>query len=162
MVQICYKNCHEYQFMDDSTDIGGYLGNNLLCEFIINKRPVSQQTRNKKSLQEWKDFVCSQAFKIYQVIPFTGNVELRLTLVYLCFKGSERDVDNIIKPIQDALIGVIYEDDSLVTDVDSHRRLLSEPIDVTHLPRLLRQGVANGVECVYVRVSLANELESYL
>ena len=89
----------------------------------------------------------------------TGN--LRFTLVYLS-GDSPADIDNIIKPMQDALVGMVYEDDASISDVDSHRRLLSEPIDVTDLPSLLRAGVALGSECVYVRVTRASDLKDYL
>ena len=82
-------------------------------------------------------------------------------MVYLA-DDSPADIDNIIKPIQDALVGMVYEDDALISDVDSHRRLLSEPIDVTDLPPLLRSGVAEGAECVYVRVTDAADLKDYL
>lgn len=86
---------------------------------------------------------------------------LRFTIVYLCDE-SPADIDNIIKPIQDALVGLVFEDDFLVSDVDSHRRSLQEPIDVTNLPRLLQNGVSGGSECVYVRVSDAQDLRVYL
>ena len=65
-------------------------------------------------------------------------------------------------PIQDALVGVIYADDSLISDVDSHRRFLSDAIDLTNLPPLLVEGVTLGEECIYVRVSLADNLEVYI
>jgi crossover junction endodeoxyribonuclease RusA len=82
-------------------------------------------------------------------------------LVYLC-NDSPADIDNIIKPIQDALVGVVYADDSLISDVDSHRRFLSDAIDVTNLPPLLVEGITVGEECIYIRVSLAENLEVYI
>jgi hypothetical protein len=81
--------------------------------------------------------------------------------VYLC-DDSPADIDNIIKPIQDALVGVVLADDFQVTDVDSHRRYLSDKINITNLPPLLREGVISGAECVYVRIAFAKELEDYL
>ncbi|MEN9866818.1 MAG: hypothetical protein RL748_2408 [Pseudomonadota bacterium] len=84
-----------------------------------------------------------------------------ITLVYLC-DDSPADIDNIIKPIQDALVGVVLADDSLVTDVDSHRRFLTDEIDVTAVPQELANGVFSGQQCVYVRVCQADSLESYL
>ena len=73
------------------------------------------------------------------------------------------DTDNIIKPIQDALIGLVYEDDSLVvTDVESHRRSLSDTFDVALCPSLLLRGIISGSDCVYVRIYSAKALESYL
>ena len=73
--------------------------------------------------------------------------ELRLTLVYLC-KDPTPDIDNIIKPIQDALKGLVMTDDSQVADVDSHRRFLDATFDLSRLPSLLLFGIAKQMECV--------------
>jgi len=75
---------------------------------------------------------------------------------------SPPDTDNIIKPIQDSLIGIVFGDDSQISDVDSHRRFLDDPIDLTTLPELLLAGIASAAECVYVRVSDSLGVESYL
>jgi crossover junction endodeoxyribonuclease RusA len=84
-----------------------------------------------------------------------------LTLVYLC-DDSPPDVDNIIKPIQDAMVGVVYEDDIQISDVDSHRRYLTDTIFITGLPRILADAVRIGDEAVYVKVQSADELGVYL
>ena len=130
-------------------------------EFMIPKRPVSLQTKSRKNLKAWKAFVRREANKVWNDGEPVTAPPLRFTIVYLC-DNSPADIDNIIKPIQDALVGLVFEDDSLVSDVDSHRRFLSEPIDITNFPPLLRNGVVVGVECVYVRVSIAQDLGSYL
>lgn len=134
---------------------------NSLFEMLIPKRPVSHQAKNRANLQNWKDFVYGRARKEWKEGTPLQDVGLRFTLVYIC-NDSPADVDNIIKPIQDALIGVVFADDSQLSDVDSHRRFLSDRIDITNLPPLLIEGVATGEECVYVRVSLAESLEIYL
>lgn len=133
-----------------------------LFELLIPKRPVSHQTGNRVNLQAWKDYVKDLARVAWRRgLPLT-DVELRVTLVYLC-NDSPSDVDNIIKPIQDALVGVVFADDALVSDVDSHRRFLSDGIDVTNLPPLLIEGAFTGEECVYVTVSQSERrLEEYL
>jgi crossover junction endodeoxyribonuclease RusA len=115
----------------------------LLFEMLIPKRPVSHQAKNRENLQAWKDYIYGRARTEW--IGGTPLVRsgLRLMLVYLC-DDSPADIDNIIKPIQDALVGVVYADDSLVSDVDSHRRFLSDPIAITNLPPLLIKGVTLG------------------
>lgn len=85
----------------------------------------------------------------------------QLTLIYFCGE-QPADIDNIIKPIQDALTGIVNVDNAYVTDVDSHRRPLTDVFDFTCLPPLVRQAVNTNQECVYVRVSPANPIESYL
>ena len=89
-----------------------------------------------------------------------AETQVRLTLVYLC-DDYPADIDNIIKPIQDALVGVILADDFQVTDVDSHRRFLEE-LDITKFPSLLLEGVSSNQECVYVRITASGPLEDYL
>lgn len=132
-----------------------------LFEMLIPKRPVSHQAKNRENLQAWKDYIYGRARNEW--IGGTPLIEegLRLTLVYLC-DDSPADIDNIIKPIQDALVGIVYADDALISDVDSHRRFLSDAIDVTNLPPLLIEGVTLGEECIYVSVCLAENLETYL
>lgn len=128
-------------------------------EFLIPKRPVSLQTRQRSKLQNWQEFVRAEASKTWVGTAYSENVQL--TLVYL-YDTDPVDTDNIIKPIQDALIGLVYEDDSLVTDVDAHRRSLSDTFDADLCPLLLLRGIISGNECVYVRIRLAKTLESYL
>ena len=70
--------------------------------------------------------------------------------------------DNIIKPIQDALVGAIYDDDLLISDVESHRRPLTGVFDIAKHPVLLVDGILSGTECVYVRITDAQPLENYL
>ena len=88
----------------------------LLFEMLIPRRPVSHQAKNRENLQAWKDYVYGRAR-----IDWIGGTPiatqgLRLMLVYLC-NDFPADIDNIIKPIQDALVGVVYADDSLISDV---------------------------------------------
>ena len=134
---------------------------NYLFEMLIPNRPVSHQATNRANLQRWKDFVYGRARQEWKGGTPLQTVGLRFTLVYLC-DDSPADVDNIIKPIQDTLIGIVFADESQLSDVDSHRRFLTDTIDITSLPPLLIEGVVNGEECVYVGVSLAEGLEVYL
>lgn len=132
----------------------------MLFEFLIPKRPVSLQTKNRQNLQAWKNFVYAEAGKTWSGTPHSGS-NLHLTLVYL-YDDAPVDVDNIIKPIQDALIGLIYDDDLLISDVESHRRPLTGGFEIAKYPDLLVSGILSGVECVYVKVTDSEPLENYL
>ena len=129
----------------------------MVYEFLIPKRPVSLQTKNRGNLQAWKQYVRGIAAQKWKQSPLQG-MDLQLTLVYL-YDTDPVDVDNIIKPIQDALVGLVYEDDLIVTDVESRRRFLVGTFDLTRCPADLINGIANGVECVFVRVSAPRLLE---
>ena len=128
-------------------------------EFLIPKRPLSLQAKSK-SLRAWKGYVKSVAAQVWPG-PTVQTGNLQLTLVYLCDE-SPPDTDNIVKPIQDALVGLVFSDDSLVADVESHRRFLDETFDLTRLPSLVLSGIAGQRECVYVKVSDSRPLEEYL
>ena len=130
-----------------------------LFELLIPRRPLSHQAKNRQHLQDWKDFVYGRARQKWQGPPLT-TAQVRLTLVYLC-DDYPADIDNIIKPIQDALVGVILADDFQVTDVDSHRRFLGE-LDITKFPPLLLAGVSSNQECVYIRITASGPLEDDL
>jgi len=132
----------------------------LRFEFVVPGRPVSTQERDRGKYQAWKRLVRTQAELTYPVPP--RGVRIRLTIVFLC-GGTNVDVDNLIKPIQDALTGWAYRNDEQVTDVDSHRRSLRERrLDTDRLPRLLAEAWVAGSECVYVRGEEARALETYL
>ena len=127
-------------------------------EFLIPRRPLSVGAKPRK-LAAWKAFVRDEAVKSWNGSVLEGD--LRLTLVYLC-KDPSPDIDNIIKPIQDALKGVVMTDDSQIADVDSHRRFLDATFDLTRMPPALLAGVAAQNECVYVRVGDSIPLEDLL
>ena len=132
----------------------------MYFDFLIPRRPVSLQTRNRTNLSAWKSYVQREAAKTWSGSPYFGE-DIQLTLVYL-YERDPVDIDNIVKPIQDALIGLVYEDDVLISDLESHRRPIAGTFDLTRCPNALIQGILSNKECVYVRVSAPRILEEYL
>lgn len=132
-----------------------------IVEFLIPRRPLSLQTRNRDDLQSWKRLVAREAAALWGSRPPIGSGDLRLTIVYLSDEYPP-DTDNIIKPIQDALEGIVIVDDILVSDVQSHRRVYWQTFKAKRLPTLLRTGLLIGAECVYVRLSYTRPLENLL
>lgn len=78
----------------------------------INQRPLSQGSSPKK--EAYRERIRQEAEKAFTK-PFTEKVTMVAILVCQRRKGEDLDLDNLIKPIQDALKGVAYEDDSQVT-----------------------------------------------
>lgn len=91
----------------------------LPFEFTIKGPPISQQARSK-SRKRWKAAVVAAAKSKLNsgATPVSDEVAIKITYYY---EGDTPDVDNIIKPIQDALIGVIYIDDSQVVQAISSK-----------------------------------------
>jgi Holliday junction resolvase RusA-like endonuclease len=131
-------------------------------EFLIPDRPLSVQARRRQRKQEWQQFVAEEAAKTRERAPIADK-NLQCTLIYLC-NDAPVDIDNIVKPILDALKGLVYEDDILITDVEARRRPLASPPDynIEQCPDHLLQGLPSGSECVYVRISEQPILEEKL
>ena len=64
-------------------------------------------------------------------------------------------MDNIAKPIQDALQRVVYVNDRLVTDVTANWRNIDDRYRVRHMPGVLGAAFSKGSEFLYIRVWLA-------
>ena len=121
-------------------------------EFIIAGPPISQQSRNRARLQAWKRDVYQAAATRWQSVPPTDEmVKLNITYYY---ETMAPDVDNIIKPIQDALIGLVYADDRQVTDVVSRKRDLNGSFRVRGMSSVLAEGFCTGKEFIHIKVDV--------
>ncbi|MEL6938187.1 MAG: RusA family crossover junction endodeoxyribonuclease [Cyanobacteria bacterium J06598_1] len=129
-----------------------------MFELLLPRRPVSYQAKSSQNKQDWKDYIYGRAFSVWNQSPISKG-PLKFTVVYLC-ESNPADINNIIKPIQDALNSLVYADDGLVWDVAGHMRLLSDPIDIVGLPAQLAEAVAEGTECVYISVTESAELNT--
>lgn len=88
--------------------------------------------------------------------PALGPVMLQITYFY---DSVAVDVDNIVKPIQDAIIGLAYIDDTQVTDVLVRKRDLSGNFKVQNMSSVLAEGFSRGNEFLYVVIIDAPDLE---
>jgi crossover junction endodeoxyribonuclease RusA len=69
------------------------------------------------------------------------------------------DVDNIPKPISDALKGLVYFDDEQVTDVLCRKRNLNSNLRVEKPSPVLAEGLSRGNEFLYIVVQEAPNQE---
>lgn len=90
---------------------------------MIDGPPVSQQARRRARLRDWISKVENEAKSHWpeDELPVDDSVMVKITYFY---EDIPVDVDNISKPILDALTGVIFEDDSQVTDLLCRKRRL--------------------------------------
>ncbi len=121
-------------------------------EFVIPQRPVSQQARRQARLREWRDFVAVHARLAINEPRELATDPVALKLLYL-YDEAALDVDNILKPIQDALVGILLEDDSVITDVEIRRRWRRTTFSLNAVSPVLAAGLALGREFVYVALS---------
>ena len=127
-------------------------------EFVVDGLPISQQTRRRERLKAWKTTVRQEPEKYWwsEQKTATGLVMLQITYFY---DSVAVDVDNIVKPIQDAIIGLAYVDDDQVTDVLVRKRDLSGNFRVEDMTSILVEGFARGNEFLHIVVIDAPEQE---
>jgi Holliday junction resolvase RusA-like endonuclease len=130
----------------------------LPFEFTIKGPPVSAQTRNRRRLQSWKSEVTSAAQRQLSASASIVGDEVSVTITYY-YEGETPDVDNIIKPIQDALIGVIYNDDNQVVETKSRKRSINASYKIRGVSAVLLAAFADGNDFLHIKVCLAEVSE---
>lgn len=68
----------------------------------------------------------------------------------------------MLKPIQDALIGLIYEDDRQITDIAVRKTDINGSFYVRGISPILAEGFSHGLEFLYVRIEVAPSHEELL
>jgi crossover junction endodeoxyribonuclease RusA len=127
-------------------------------EFIVDGPPVSQQTRKTEKLRKWREAVRQEAEKYWSSEQSMTDGYVMVQVIYF-YESASLDVDNIVKPIQDALINLVYVDDNQVTDVLVRKRNLSGSFKVDSVSPVLAEGFARGNEFLYIVVLEASEQE---
>ncbi len=125
-------------------------------EFIVAGPPVSYQARNRARLQAWIATVRNEAVGHWPPgqLPATGH--LKITVVYYHDAVTVRlDNDNMLKPIQDALQGVVYANDAQITDTSVRKTNLDGQFTVRGMSRVLAEGFCRGTEFLYIKVEEA-------
>ncbi|MEH2026254.1 RusA family crossover junction endodeoxyribonuclease [Nostoc sp.] len=130
-------------------------------EFIVDGPPVSQQARKRSkgnSIQDWKTTVRQEAEKYWssEQKTATGLVMLQITYFY---DSDKMDVDNTVKPIQDAIKGLAYIDDKQVSDLLVRKRNLSGNFKVENMTSTLTEGFARRNEFLHIVVIDAPDQE---
>lgn len=124
----------------------------LPLEFIVDGTPVRHQA---KSRPLWQQKVKNAAIAIWgSKPPVEGSLAMTITYLFdrIGHPGEEPDVDNVPKPIVDALKELVYPDDVTVTDLLCRKRYLDGDLQIQHLTPALRQSLSRNVEFVHIFV----------
>ncbi|EGG4958979.1 RusA family crossover junction endodeoxyribonuclease [Salmonella enterica] len=129
-----------------------------LVEFVMSRMPVSHQCKNKANKKEWMEYVSSEGVTAWNGQEIITDKKLKFLMIYLADFSMPGDINNFVKPVQDALNEKIYSDDVLIKDVSAHMRFLDEPNDPAGLPDILGKAIIDGNPCVYVAIYDSIEL----
>ena len=127
-------------------------------EIVLRATPVSQQARRRENLQAWKDRIASAARKASRSQFLSTSWGLSVTIVHY-FESTTIDVDNLPKPILDAMKGVFYLDDGQIQELIVQRHSLSEEFSIETASNVIRAELDRGGEFVYIRVTVPEETE---
>ncbi|HLJ53745.1 MAG TPA: RusA family crossover junction endodeoxyribonuclease [Chthonomonadaceae bacterium] len=135
----------------------------LPFEFIIDGPPISQQARSRAQLQTWKSAVRAEAMKRWPVGEPPVDCAVSITIVYYHDGPTVTiDDDNMAKPIRDALNGLVYRDDNLITDSKVRKTDVNGLFYPRGMSDVLASGFVRNRQFVYVRVEFAPSHERLL
>ena len=121
--------------------------------FAVSGTPASFQGKGK-SKPLWQEAVRETLSTVVPPQAFACTEDLSLTIYDFPETLPQGDVDNIIKPIQDCMIGPVYIDDRQIRRVLAHRFLPSDYENDQDLPELIAEALVNDPPFVYISIDL--------
>ncbi|WP_425391190.1 RusA family crossover junction endodeoxyribonuclease [Ekhidna sp.] len=123
----------------------------LPIEFTFEGPPLSLQSKSKARKSSYKTRVGTAAQNVLPTgfSPLADRLQIVITYYY---EGETPDIDNIIKPIQDALIGIVYVDDNQIADTRSRKREIDGSYTVRNVSLPILQAFSNGSEFIHVKI----------
>lgn len=134
----------------------------LPFEFTVPGPPVSHQSRNKAKLVAWRQRVRAAASARWGT---TAPLTVTLQIMVSYYRQGLRvliDNDNMVKPIQDALIGLIYQDDRLITDTTVRKTSIDGLFRVRGYSLELLRALAQGDQFLHIVIDEAPSHEKPL
>jgi crossover junction endodeoxyribonuclease RusA len=126
-------------------------------EFTVPGPPVSGQARNAQRLRNWKVRVRKAAEAAWPTGAEPMGGQLRLVLTYFYDAVLPKlDNDNMCKPIQDALNGLVYVDDNQITATNISRVDLNGEYRVRGISMVLAEAFSREEEFLHIIVAPAS------
>ncbi|WP_435585849.1 RusA family crossover junction endodeoxyribonuclease [Micromonospora aurantiaca (nom. illeg.)] len=123
----------------------------LPWDFVVLGVPVSVQAKST-SRARWKASVRAAAEAAWPADspPLQDKLQIHVT----CYHDSAPplDVDNMLKPIQDALNGLVYVDDEQLLDCHGHLRDVNGQYEVRGMTPAQAAGFVSNGPFVHIRV----------
>lgn len=126
------------------------MGPSLPWDFVVLGVPASVQAQSSTRTR-WKAAVAAAASSAWPIgaPPMTDKVQIHVTYFH---EGAPLDVDNMLKPIQDALCGIVYVDDNQLLDTHGHLRDVGGAYRVQGMTPAQADGFVSGGPFVHIRV----------
>jgi hypothetical protein len=122
-----------------------------VIEFTVLGPPISHQSGNKALLQSWKAEVQAAAARVWKQPPLTDLVKCTI-MNFFAGPAPPLDDDNMVKPIRDALNGLIYADDREIRHSHHVQTSIDDLFRIRGVSKILLEAFSAGNEFVYVRI----------
>ncbi len=130
-------------------------------EFIVMGNPVSLQAKRAEARTKWAERVKQASSAVLPDDHFATDQPLSVTLFY--FPGARRqgDIDNIVKPVLDALSRHVYIDDKQIERVWVQRFEPDRVFPFSRPSMVLAAALAGEKPLLFIRIGddLAEGLE---
>lgn len=124
-------------------------------EVFLQGVPVSLQSKSNANKEAWKQRVRAAALdrrsQTYE-LGFLDHRALSVSIFYFPTEPMPGDIDNIVKPIVDGMIGVAYLDDRVVEQVNVQKVEPSVDWEFTSPSEQLAAALDAERPIVYIRV----------
>ncbi|SRR5579871_5769095 len=120
-------------------------------EFVVAGVPISNQSTGTPALSAWRAAVEAEAKKNWTRAPLTGSLKAVIINFHTGDKPS-LDLDNMSKPILDAMQKIVYDDDRQIRQAELTHVRIDAPFVFVGASKLIVAAVQAGNEFVYVRI----------
>jgi crossover junction endodeoxyribonuclease RusA len=121
-------------------------------EFVVRGVPVSLQGK-PQSREAWKEKVTAACIDALPQNAFLAAVPVAVSIFHFPDGEMSGDIDNIIKPILDALNAVVYMDDILVERIVCQRFGVSSGMRWGKVSRTLLKAISGLKPTTYVMIT---------
>jgi hypothetical protein len=122
-------------------------------EFVVLGTPVSAQAKRRESIEQWQARVREASRVALPEGHFASPGPISITLFYFPAADMAGDIDNIVKPILDALRRHIYLDDRQIERLVVQKFEPGRVFQFNSLSAVLSEALGAEKPLLYVRLS---------
>jgi crossover junction endodeoxyribonuclease RusA len=122
-------------------------------EFVVEGTAVSLQAKRAQSINQWKARIVEASKQILPEGHFATEDPLAVTLFYFPAGEMEGDLDNIVKPILDALNRHIYMNDRQIDRIVVQKFELENVFEFGQPSATLVEALNRPKPILYIRLS---------
>lgn len=126
-------------------------------EFVVVGTPVSWRSENKRRKQKWKQTIVA-ALEQATTLPLKAPTdEVRVHIRYYHSEDSTvPDLDNLSKPVLDAMNRRVDDDDRRICDLWIDRVHVRSAVALDEAPQIVVDLIGTAREFVYIKVTPAH------